>query len=79
MFNKLSKREIINQMRNVYSSFLKENTNIHFKMPVLILVGENDKIGKVKRYCKMWEEREHYPLHIIKIQLTIPMEIIKNR
>ena len=48
-----------------YSEFLKENCNIDIKCPVLIIVGEYDKIGKVKKYCKDWSKNTSFPLKII--------------
>ena len=32
----------------------------------MILVGENDRTGKVRQYCKTWQEKTGYPLHVIK-------------
>ena len=34
--------------------------------PVLILLGDKDKTGKVKQYCIAWAEGMGYPLHIIE-------------
>jgi pimeloyl-ACP methyl ester carboxylesterase len=61
-----SKAEIIEQMDIAYGGFLKENQDVHFTFPVLILLGEYDTTGKVKQYCKAWSKRENYPLHIVK-------------
>ncbi len=62
----LTKAQIIEQMDIAYGVFLKENKNVSFSFPVLILLGEFDKTGKVKQYCQAWSKREGYPLHIIK-------------
>ena len=66
MLEPLSKSEMVEQMGIAYSGFLKENRDVHFAFPVLILLGEYDRTGKVKHYCKTWAKREGYPLHIIK-------------
>jgi pimeloyl-ACP methyl ester carboxylesterase len=66
MLEPLSKAEIIEQMDIAYGGFLKENKSVKFKFPVLILLGEYDKTGKVKSYCETWAKQEGYPLHIIK-------------
>jgi pimeloyl-ACP methyl ester carboxylesterase len=66
MLEPLSKAEIIQQMDIAYGGFLKENKNVKFNFPVLILLGEYDKTGKVRQYCVAWANREGYPLHIIK-------------
>lgn len=66
MLNPLSKAEIIEQMRIAYDYFSRENRDAHFQFPVLILVGEDDRTGKVKAYCREWAEKTGYPLHFIK-------------
>lgn len=66
MLQPLSKAEICEQMGVAYAGFLKENRDVRFDFPVLILLGEYDTTGKIKRYCHAWSEKEGYPLHIIK-------------
>lgn len=66
MLDQLSKSIIIEQVASVFNSFVKENKNIKFDFPVLILLGEHDKLGKVRHYCKEWSRHKRYPLHIIK-------------
>ncbi|MEA4919777.1 MAG: alpha/beta hydrolase [Clostridiaceae bacterium] len=66
MLSRLTKDRIISQMDIGYSGFLKENRDITLKMPVLILLGQFDKTGKVSNYCKAWAEKEGFPLHIIE-------------
>ena len=66
MLEPLTKAEIIQQMGIAYAGFLKENRDVHFDFPVLILLGEFDKTGKVAQYSKAWAKKEGYPLHIIK-------------
>ena len=60
-----SKKELCKLMGTGYLEFLKENCNIDIKCPVLIIVGEYDKIGKVKKYCKDWSKNTSFPLKII--------------
>lgn len=69
MFTALSqypKKELCHLMGIGYAGFLEENCDLDIKCPVLILVGEYDKIGKVKQYCNAWKENTGYPLSIIK-------------
>jgi len=66
MLEPLSKTEVCEQLGIAYAGFLKENRNAHFGFPVLILLGEYDTTGKVKKYCEAWSKKEVYPLHIIK-------------
>lgn len=61
-----TKRELVEQMNIAYKTFINENKDVHYVFPVLILVGEYDKTGNVKKYCKRWSEKEGYPIHIIK-------------
>lgn len=65
MLGPLSKKTIVEQMGVAYGGFLKENFDASFEFPVLILVGENDRTGKVKRYCEAWAARTGYPLVVI--------------
>ena len=66
MLQPLSKTDICRQMGLAYNGFLKENRDMKFSFPVLILLGECDKTGKVKQYCEQWAKNEGYPLHVIR-------------
>ncbi|MEE1281590.1 MAG: alpha/beta hydrolase [Acutalibacteraceae bacterium] len=61
-----SKEQIIEQMDIAYGKFAEENRNLNLKCPILILIGDKDKTGKVRQYCKAWAKKTGYPLHIIK-------------
>ncbi len=62
----VSKEQIIEQMDIAYGKFAQENRNLNLRCPVLILLGDKDRTGKVKQYCKDWAEKTGYPLHLIK-------------
>ena len=66
MLAPLSKAEILEQMEIAYGTFAKENKNVQFHCPVLLLLGDSDKTGKVTQYNKAWAKATGYPLHIIK-------------
>ncbi len=66
MLKPLSKADIMRQMDIAYGKFLEENHDIRLNCPVLILVGEYDTTGKVKKYSGEWAKREGYPLIVIK-------------
>ena len=66
MLEPLSKTDIVEQMDIAYGNFLKENRNVKFNFPVLILLGQYDRTGKVRQYSEAWAKKEGYPLHIIK-------------
>lgn len=61
-----TKDNIIEQMKIAYKYFPKENKNVDFKFPLLILLGESDTTGKVSSYCKHWSKETGYELHYIK-------------
>lgn len=65
MLEPLTKAHIIEQMDIAYGEFANENKDIVLSCPVLILLGDSDKTGKVKQYCKAWSANTGYPLHII--------------
>ncbi|MBU5225089.1 alpha/beta hydrolase [Clostridium senegalense] len=66
MLNPLSKTDIVEQMGIAYGRVFDRKESVHFNFPVLILLGEYDKTGKVKQYCEAWSKKDGYPLHIIK-------------
>ena len=66
MLKPMSKEQIIEQMDIVYGKLASEIRDIDLKCPVLILLGDKDKTGKVKQYCTEWARKTGYPLHIIK-------------
>ncbi|MDR1853150.1 MAG: alpha/beta hydrolase [Propionibacteriaceae bacterium] len=66
MLAPLSKAEIVEQMDIAYGEFIKENHDVAFNFPVLLLVGEHDKTGKVKHYNQQWAAKTGYPLIVIE-------------
>ena len=60
-----SKKELCHLMGVVYAGFLKENCDLEITCPTLILVGQYDRTGKVKQYCREWAKRTGFPLQII--------------
>ena len=65
MLTPLSRAEIIEQMDIAYGKFTKENKDVQFACPVLLLIGDNDTTGKVKQYNEAWARETGYPLHVI--------------
>lgn len=66
MFSSSSKEEICEQVKIGYGGFFVHKKSVRFSCPVLILVGEYDRTGKVMQYCKAWAKREGYPIKVIK-------------
>jgi pimeloyl-ACP methyl ester carboxylesterase len=65
MMKPFTKNQIARQMGIAYGDFVRENKDVHFSFPVLILLGDHDKTGKMQQYCKAWTKETGYPLHII--------------
>ena len=65
MLKPQTKAQIIEQMGIAYGTFAEENRDMEFSFPVLILVGDSDRTGKVKQYCEDWSKSTGYPLHVI--------------
>lgn len=63
--SKLSKKEIIFIMDMAYGEFLNRKETAKFDFPVLLIVGDSDNTGYVKKYNQKWAEKEGYPLKII--------------
>ena len=66
MLKPLNKAQMIEQLGAAYGVFAVENRDMTFHFPVLILLGDNDRTGKVKEYSEKWAKETGYPLHIIQ-------------
>jgi len=63
--SKLSKKEIVVIMDVAYNDFLQKTETAEFDFPVLLILGDRDNTGFVKKYNLMWSSRTGYPLEII--------------
>lgn len=59
------KKELCHLLGAGYAGFLKENCDLTIPCPALILVGEHDRTGKVKKYCVQWHKMTNIPLVVI--------------
>lgn len=66
MLEPYGKRELCHLMGIGYAGFLADNRDIRIPCPVLLLVGEQDRTGKVPQYCARWAAKTGYPLKTIK-------------
>ena len=69
MLNMLSvydKKELSQLMGIGYAGFLSDNCNLDIKCPVLLLLGEKDKTGKVKLYNEIWQKKTGFHLIVIE-------------
>ncbi|MBQ6388664.1 MAG: alpha/beta hydrolase [Mogibacterium sp.] len=60
------KNELCHLMGVGYAGFLEDNCELEIPCPVLLILGEKDKTGKVAQYNKAWTKRTGYPLKIIR-------------
>ncbi|MBQ1324954.1 MAG: alpha/beta hydrolase [Solobacterium sp.] len=60
------KKELCHLMGIGFAGFLDNNRELEIPCPVLLIVGEKDRTGKVLRYNKEWTRRTGYPLIYIR-------------
>jgi len=63
--NKMTKKEIIKLTEVVYKDMFNKIDEVIFDVPTLIIYGEYDKTGFVKKYSKNWAENNDYTLSVI--------------
>ena len=51
--------------RSVYSDFLNYEDPVPFPCPVLLIVGEFDRKGQLRRYNQQWADLTGYPLLVL--------------
>ncbi|MEM8969566.1 MAG: alpha/beta hydrolase [Bacteroidota bacterium] len=59
---KLGKAAMLKATKQVYSDFLRIQTDTEFSCPVLLVIGEHDTTGLVRAYNQQWAERSGFPL-----------------
>lgn len=60
-----SKKELCHLMGIGFAGFIEENCELEIPCPAMLLVGQQDRTGRVKQYCEEWHKRTGIPLHII--------------
>lgn len=65
MLRYYGKAELCHLMEIGYASILDDNCDLEIACPTILIVGEQDKTGKVKIYNKQWSEATGFPLIII--------------
>lgn len=65
MLRPYGKKELCHLMGIGYAGFLADNRDVKINCPVLLLVGQQDKTGKVQQYNRAWAQRTELPLEII--------------
>ena len=66
MLSPYNKSELCHLMGLGYAGFLDDNCDLKITCPVLLILGEKDRTGKVAQYNKAWAQQTGYPLKIIK-------------
>ena len=61
---KLGKKGMLKAADLLYKDFVNYK-EVEFKCPVLLLLGEHDRTGYVKRYNEMWQKQTGFPLKTI--------------
>ena len=61
MLSTYSKKELCHLMWIGEAAFIPDNHEIYLKCPVVLILGEHDKVGKVSQYTKEWQKRTGYP------------------
>lgn len=59
------KRELCHLMGIGYSAFLADNCELEIRCQVQLILGDQDKTGKVIQYNREWAKQTGYPLAII--------------
>ena len=62
MLEGYSKSELCHLMAIGYAGFLEDNCDLKIDCPILLIVGEQDKTGKVKQYNKAWSKDINVPI-----------------
>ena len=66
MLSPYNKSELCHLMGLGYAGFLDDNCELKIPCPVLLILGEKDRTGKVVQYNKAWAQQTGYPLKVIK-------------
>ena len=66
MLSSYDKKELCHLMGLGYAGFLDDNCELKIQCPVLLILGEKDRTGKVAQYNRAWAQQSGYPLKIIK-------------
>ena len=66
MLSVYSKKELCHLMGIGFAGFLEDNCNLTIPCPVLIIVGESDKTGKVMHYNNEWSRDLGIPVTWIR-------------
>lgn len=61
-----TKKELCRLLGVGFAEFIPEVHDLKIPCPVTLILGEKDRTGKISEYNYQWNNKEGYPLHIIK-------------
>lgn len=62
MLSFYDKKELCHLMGIGFAGFLEDNCDLDIKCPVMLIVGEKEKTGKVKQYNEQWSQDLNVPI-----------------
>lgn len=65
MLQAYTKDELCRLMYIGFAGFIPEVHDLAIPCPVTLILGANDRTGRVRRYNRRWHEAQGYPLHVI--------------
>lgn len=66
MIESYGKKELCHLLGIGYGGFLEDNRDLQINCPVLLLLGDKDKLGKVQQYNQDWHKNTGFPLKVIE-------------
>ena len=66
MLEPYQKNELCHLMGIGYASFLKDNCNLEIKCSAVLVVGDKDRTGKVKKYNEQWKKNTGFQLEVVE-------------
>lgn len=66
MLEPYQKHELCHLMGIGYASFIADNCNLAIKCPTVLIVGDQDRTGKVRTYNEQWRQNTGFPLAVIQ-------------
>jgi pimeloyl-ACP methyl ester carboxylesterase len=66
MLEPYKKSELCHLMGLGYAGFIEDNCNLEIKCPTLLIVGDKDRTGKVKKYNELWRQNTGFQLKVIR-------------
>lgn len=66
MTREYTKKELCGLMHLGFSRLIPELRELDPGCPIELIIGKQDRTGRIQKYNRMWSEKEGYPLHRIQ-------------